>query len=81
MLISAGRALTATGWEKKITHPLTQASVFGQTSRHQVVPGTRVVMLRRDAVVLDKPFEGKLELPFFVSYWGRRSSERTRAER
>ncbi|EIW72648.1 hypothetical protein M231_06548 [Tremella mesenterica] len=69
------RASVRPGWEKKIFRPFTQETVFPKDSRHRVVPGTRVVKLRKDAVVLDKPFEGSRVVPFFKAVLATGSSQ------
>lgn len=49
-----------------MTGPLNTEAVFGKTSPHQVIAPNRVVELKKDSIVLEKEFEGKLEIPFAV---------------
>jgi hypothetical protein len=55
------------GWEKRVTAPLNTSTVFTAGSAHQVIAPNKVVELRESSIVLEKPFEGSTELPFFVS--------------
>jgi hypothetical protein len=55
------------GWEKRVTAPLNTSTVFDAGSAHQVIAPNKVVELRESSIVLEKPFEGSTELPFFVS--------------
>lgn len=51
-----------------MTGPLNTKAVFGKASPHQVIAPNRVVELKKNSVVLEKEFEGKLELPFDVRH-------------
>jgi hypothetical protein len=55
------------GWEKRVTQPLTKEAIFPAGSIHQVIAPNKVVELRESSVVLEHPFEGSTEVPFFVS--------------
>lgn len=47
--------------------PLNTEAVFGKGSDHRVIAPNRVVELKKDSIVLEREFEGKTEIPFFVS--------------
>lgn len=64
--IASLRAAVVPGWENKISGPLNTEAVFGKGSPHHVIAPNRVVELKQDAIVLEKEFEGKTEVPFFV---------------
>jgi hypothetical protein len=49
-----------------MTAPLTTETVFGNNSPHKVIAPNKVVELKKDSVVLEKEFEGKTEVSFFV---------------
>lgn len=59
--------ITTLGWEDKVTVPLTTKTVFPSGTAHQVIALNKVIELRENSVVLEKPFEGSTEVPFFVS--------------
>ncbi|OCF33245.1 hypothetical protein I316_04986 [Kwoniella heveanensis BCC8398] len=59
------RAVAVPGWEDKVSIPLTTDRVFPSGSQHQVIAPNRVLQLREDFVVLEKPFEGSCEVPFW----------------
>ncbi|WVQ97176.1 hypothetical protein IAU59_004286 [Kwoniella sp. CBS 9459] len=59
------RAVAVPGWEEKVSLPLTTDRVFASGSPHQVIAPNKVVQLKEDRVVLEKPFEGSCEVPFF----------------
>ncbi|WWC66586.1 uncharacterized protein I206_100489 [Kwoniella pini CBS 10737] len=63
--IAALRAAVVPGWEKKVTAPLTQDTVFPAGSIHRLIAPNKVVELKENSVVLEKPFEGSNEVPFF----------------
>ncbi|WRT63953.1 uncharacterized protein IL334_000880 [Kwoniella shivajii] len=63
--IAALRAAVVPGWEKKITAPLSQETVFPSGSIHRVVAPNKVLDLKANSVVLENPFEGSNEVPFF----------------
>ncbi|WVF70729.1 hypothetical protein IAT40_005522 [Kwoniella sp. CBS 6097] len=63
--IASLRAAVVPGWEKKVTVPLTQETVFPADSIHKLVVPNKVVELKESSVVLEKPFEGSNEVPFF----------------
>ncbi|EIW72649.1 hypothetical protein M231_06549 [Tremella mesenterica] len=63
--ISGLRAAVVPGWEKKVLRPLTQDTVFQKDSPHRMVPGNKVIELKKGSVILEKPFEGSTELSFF----------------
>lgn len=56
------------GWEDKLVAPNTTATFFAKNTPHQVIAPNKVVELKENSVVLEKPFEGSTELPFFVSH-------------
>nr|XP_019049087.1 hypothetical protein I302_02868 [Kwoniella bestiolae CBS 10118]OCF28017.1 hypothetical protein I302_02868 [Kwoniella bestiolae CBS 10118] len=59
------RAVVVPGWEDKITIPLSTERVFKADSPHRVIAGNKVLELREGSVVLERPFEGSEEVPFF----------------
>ncbi|KAK8865762.1 hypothetical protein IAR55_000909 [Kwoniella newhampshirensis] len=63
--IAAFRAATNPGWETKMTVPLTTDRVFATDSPHQVIPGNKVLQCREKSIVLEHPFEGSTEVPFY----------------
>ncbi|RSH92620.1 hypothetical protein EHS25_008065 [Saitozyma podzolica] len=63
--IASLRAAVVPGWEKRVTAPLNTSTVFDAGSAHQVIAPNKVVELRESSIVLEKPFEGSTELPFF----------------
>ncbi|WRT64012.1 uncharacterized protein IL334_000939 [Kwoniella shivajii] len=63
--IAALRASVVPGWEDKIVVPLKTSTVFTEFSQHQVIAPNKVVELRKNSIILEKPFEGSTELPFF----------------
>ncbi|WWC58498.1 uncharacterized protein I303_101041 [Kwoniella dejecticola CBS 10117] len=63
--IAALRAAVVPGWEEKIVLPLNTATVFPEGSIHQVIAPNKVVQLRPNSVILENPFEGSKEVPFF----------------
>jgi hypothetical protein len=65
--ISALRASVVPGWEKRVTIPITRANTLPKDSHHVVLVPNKVVELKEGSVVLETPFEGSTELPFFVS--------------
>ncbi|KAK4687483.1 apoptosis-inducing factor 2, partial [Tremellales sp. Uapishka_1] len=64
--IAALRAAVVPGWEKRVSVPLTTATVFPAGSEHKVLAPYKVVELKQNSVILDKEFEGSTEVPFFV---------------
>ena len=46
--------------------PLHTNVIFSSGSDHQVIAPNKVVELRKSSVVLEKPFEGSTEIPFYV---------------
>ncbi|WWC58396.1 uncharacterized protein I303_100936 [Kwoniella dejecticola CBS 10117] len=62
--IASLRAAVVPGWEKKVTVPLTQETVFPADSIHKLVVPNKVVELKENSVVLENPFEGSNEIPF-----------------
>jgi len=46
---------------------LSTPRVFPKNTPHQVIAPNKVVELKRNSIVLEKEFEGSVELPFFVS--------------
>lgn len=58
---------TPLGWENRVTAPLNTETVFPAGSPHRVIAPNKVVQLKQDSIVLEHPFEGKKEVPFFVS--------------
>lgn len=65
--IRGAAAETVAGWEDKLVAPNTTATFFAKNTHHQVIAPNKVVELKENSVVLEKPFEGSTELPFFVS--------------
>lgn len=63
--IACLRAAVVPGWEDKVTVPLTTKTVFPSGTAHQVIALNKVIELRENSVVLEKPFEGSTEVPFF----------------
>ncbi|WWC86048.1 uncharacterized protein L201_000919 [Kwoniella dendrophila CBS 6074] len=63
--IASLRASVVPGWEKKVTVPLTQENVFPFGSIHKLIVPNRVVELKESSLILEKPFEGSNEVPFF----------------
>ncbi|WVW82152.1 hypothetical protein I302_104158 [Kwoniella bestiolae CBS 10118] len=59
------RAAIVPGWEEKIVLPLKTSTCFPQGTNHRVIAPTRVTQLKKNSVVLEKPFEGSTEVPFF----------------
>jgi hypothetical protein len=64
--IAALRGAVVPGWENKTTVPLSTETVFGKGSPHQVIAPNKVIELKDGSLVLEKEFEGKTEVPFFV---------------
>ncbi|WVW82151.1 hypothetical protein I302_104157 [Kwoniella bestiolae CBS 10118] len=62
--IGALRAAVVPGWEEKIVLPLRTSTCFPHGSVHEVIAPNRVVELRKGSVVLERPFEGSVEVPF-----------------
>ncbi|KAK8865785.1 hypothetical protein IAR55_000932 [Kwoniella newhampshirensis] len=63
--IAALRAAVVPGWERKVVVPLSEETVFPAGSFHKVLAPNKVVELKESSVVLEKPFEGSAEVPFF----------------
>ncbi|WVW82068.1 hypothetical protein I302_104073 [Kwoniella bestiolae CBS 10118] len=63
--IASLRAAVVPGWEKRITVPLSQETVFPKNSNHKLVVPNKVVELKENSIVLEKLFEGSNEVPFF----------------
>ncbi|KAK8865763.1 hypothetical protein IAR55_000910 [Kwoniella newhampshirensis] len=63
--IASLRAAVVPGWEEKITVPLTTDRVFPKGSKHQVIAPNKVLELRENSIILEHPFEGSAEVPFF----------------
>ncbi|WWD18057.1 hypothetical protein CI109_102504 [Kwoniella shandongensis] len=63
--IASLRAAVAPGWEEKVTVPLTNEHVFPAGSPHQVIAPNKVVELRENSIILEHPFEGSTEVPFY----------------
>ncbi|WVQ85449.1 hypothetical protein IAT38_007614 [Cryptococcus sp. DSM 104549] len=63
--IAAFRAATVPGWENKITVPLTDDRCFPAGSAHRVLAPNKLVECRENSVVLEHPFEGSTEVPFY----------------
>ncbi|OWZ73497.1 hypothetical protein AYX14_01037 [Cryptococcus neoformans] len=63
--IAGLRAAVVPGWEDKVTVPLTTKTVFPSGTAHQVIAPNKVIELRENSVVLEKPFEGSTEVSFF----------------
>ncbi|WWD09270.1 hypothetical protein V865_007393 [Kwoniella europaea PYCC6329] len=59
------RAVVTPGWEYKLTIPLTTDRVFKRGTPHQVIAPNKVISLKESSVVLERPFEGSNEVPFF----------------
>lgn len=55
------------GWEERVVAPLNTATVFAKGTAHKVIAPNKVVQLKESSVVLEKEWEGKTEIPFFVS--------------
>jgi hypothetical protein len=47
--------------------PLTKETIFPAGSIHEVIAPNKVVELRESSIVLEHPFEGSTEVPFWVS--------------
>lgn len=61
------RQLVVPGWEdKNFQLEVTQERFFPEDSRHRVLCPNTVKELKRSSVVLEHPFEGSTELPFWV---------------
>jgi hypothetical protein len=60
-------AHTTPGWQWRLTAPLRTETVFAKDSPHQVIAPNKVIELKKNSVILEKKFERKYELPFFVS--------------
>ncbi len=43
--------------------------MFAAGSAHELIAPNKVVELKGSSVVLEKPFEGSTEIPFFVSHF------------
>lgn len=54
------------GWQWRLTAPLRTDTVFPKNTPHQVLAPNKVVELKKHSVMLEKKFEQKYELPFFV---------------
>jgi hypothetical protein len=54
-------------WEKRVTAPLTQDTVFAKGSHHRVIAPNKVMELRENSIILEHPFEGSNEVPIWVS--------------
>ncbi|TYJ57568.1 hypothetical protein B9479_001650 [Cryptococcus floricola] len=63
--IAAIRAATDPGWENKLTVPLTDDRVFPAGSQHRVIVPNKLVECKETSVVLEHPFEGSGEIPFW----------------
>ncbi|KAL0252747.1 hypothetical protein I308_102139 [Cryptococcus tetragattii IND107] len=63
--IACLRAAVVPGWEDKVTVPLTTKTVFPSGTAHEVIAPNKVIELRENSVVLEKPFEGSTEVTFF----------------
>lgn len=50
-----------------MTIPLSKDTVFPSGSIHELVVPNKVVELKENSIVLERPFEGSNEVPFFVS--------------
>lgn len=62
------RQVVVPGWEEKnFQVEVTQERFFPAGSRHRLLSPNSVVELKKNSVVLEKPFEGSTELPFEVS--------------
>lgn len=61
-----GPQLIISGWEKKLTIPISTEAFFPAESSHRVIAPNKVVELKKNSVVLEKPFEGSNELSFDV---------------
>ncbi|RSH92622.1 hypothetical protein EHS25_008067 [Saitozyma podzolica] len=64
------RAAVVPGWEQRVTAPLNTETVFPAGSPHTVIAPNKVVQLKPGSIVLEHPFEGKKEVPFFYKYFG-----------
>ncbi|OXG31029.1 hypothetical protein C367_01750 [Cryptococcus neoformans Ze90-1] len=63
--IAAFRAATVPGWENKITIPLTNDRVFPDGTPHRVLAPNKLVECKENSVILEQPFEGSNEVPFW----------------
>ncbi|WVQ71044.1 hypothetical protein IAR50_000569 [Cryptococcus sp. DSM 104548] len=63
--LAAIRAATVPGWENKITVPLTQDRIFPAGSQHRVLAPNKLLECKESSVVLEHPFEGSNEVPFW----------------
>ncbi|WVW82153.1 hypothetical protein I302_104159 [Kwoniella bestiolae CBS 10118] len=63
--IAALRAAVVPGWEERIVLPLKTSTCFPSDSIHQVIAPNRVIKLKENLVVLEKPFEGTTEVRFY----------------
>ncbi|KAK8865761.1 hypothetical protein IAR55_000908 [Kwoniella newhampshirensis] len=59
------RAAITPGWEKRATATLNDETVFLKGSQHRVIAPNKVIELKENSVVVEKPFEGSTEIPFF----------------
>jgi hypothetical protein len=50
-----------------VSVPLSKETIFPAGSIHEVIAPNKVVELRESSVVLEHPFEGSTEVPFWVS--------------
>lgn len=74
------RQIVVPGWEdKNFQVEVKQERFFPAGSRHQVLCPNSVVELKKNSVVLEKPFEGSTELPFEVCFWPLRSADNIRS--
>lgn len=46
--------------------PLRTTITFASDSIHQVIAPNKVVELKENSIVVESPFEGSTEIPFFV---------------
>jgi hypothetical protein len=69
--VSPPRVLEAmsdgSGWEDRVTAPVSTATFFAAGSPHQVIAPNKVIELKKNYIVLEKPFEGSNEVSFAVS--------------
>ncbi|OCF55598.1 hypothetical protein L486_07082 [Kwoniella mangroviensis CBS 10435] len=63
--IAALRAAVVPGWEEKVVLPLKTSTVFPFGSIHKVIAPNKVIELKKDSIMLEKPFEGSTEVPFY----------------
>ncbi|WWD18058.1 hypothetical protein CI109_102505 [Kwoniella shandongensis] len=63
--VSNLRSAITPGWEKKGVAILSDETVFPSGSQHRVIAPNKVIKLNENSIVLEKPFEGSTEVPFF----------------